>query len=139
MTLTHSTTPTLRRLRLLVLSLTVAALSACSQSPTAVYVNMTTAAQMGDRDGFLGGFSERSRDLVEALISLSEAYGMTDSNPYELLVFDSVEDETIDGDRAILQVRTRGKTRKILLIQDDGEWRIDTQELEAFWLEEGRG
>lgn len=123
------------------LALAATGLTACGQSPTEVYVDMTTCAQMGDRDGFLDGFNARSRDLVEALISLSEAYGMEDENPYELLVFDSVDSEEIDATqgRAILHVRRKGRTRKILMVLDeDGRWRIDTEELERFWDEEGR-
>jgi hypothetical protein len=115
-------------------------LAACGRSPSEVYTDMTTSAQMGDRDGFLAGFTERSRDLVGSLIGLSEAYGLLDSNPYELLVFDSIDDERIEasGDRAVLEVRRGGATRKILMVQEDGDWRIDTQELETFWESEGR-
>ena len=125
----------------LVLGLAFALCAAgCSQSPTEVYVNMTTAAQMGDREGFLSGFTERSRNLVGSLIGLSEAYGLLDSNPYELLVFDSIDDEQIDasGERAVLEVRRGGSTRKILMIREDGAWKIDTEELETFWDSEGR-
>jgi hypothetical protein len=112
----------------------------CGSSPSEAYTDMTTAAQMGDRDGFLNGFTERSRDLVGSLIGLSEAYGLLDSNPYELLVFDSIDDEQIEasGERAILEVRRRGSTRKLLMIREDGAWRIDTAELETFWESEGR-
>ncbi len=108
----------------------------CQRTPTEAYIDMSTAAQMGDRDGFLAGFTTESRDLVEALITLSEAYGMTDSNPYELLVFDSVDEEEVEGDRAILLVRRRGKTRKILMVREEDAWRIDTKQLDAFWQNE---
>jgi hypothetical protein len=69
---------------------------------------------------------------------MSEAYGMRESNPYRLLVFDSVDQETIRGDEAVITVRTGSRTRRILMIQEDGAWRIDTARLEAFWNEEGR-
>ena len=121
----------------------------CSQTPTEVYVNMTTAAQMGDKDGFLEGFTFKSRTLVDSLISLSEAYGMNESNPYELLIFDEIEDEVIEGERAVLHVRHRSRTRKLLFVResckgageldcDEGAWRIDTQELESFWKSSGK-
>lgn len=115
-------------------------LSACGRSPSEVYIDMTTAAQMGDRDGFLDGFSERSRDLVASLIGLSEAYGLLDANPYELLVFDAVDDEEIlpSGDRAILTIRKKGARRKILMVKEEDGWRIDTRELETFWEREGQ-
>lgn len=115
-------------------------LMGCGRSPSEAYTDMTTAAQMGDREGFLRGFTERSRDLVGSLIGLSEAYGLLDSNPYELLVFDSIDDEEIEpsGDRAILQVRRGRATRTILMVREDGAWKIDTAELEIFWDSEGR-
>ena len=134
----------------LTLALTLSlCIAGCSQSPTEVYVNMTTAAQMGDKDGFLEGFTLKSRALVGSLISLSEAYGMQDSNPYELLIFDEIEEEVIEGDQAVLQVRHRSRTRKLLFVKetckgageldcDEGAWRIDTQELETFWDEHGK-
>lgn len=115
-------------------------LMGCGRSPSEAYTDMTTAAQMGDREGFLKGFTERSRDLVGSLIGLSEAYGLLDSNPYELLVFDSIEDEQIEpsGDRAVLEVRRGRATRKLLMVREDGEWKIDTAELETYWESEGR-
>ncbi|MCB9785332.1 MAG: hypothetical protein H6744_01445 [Deltaproteobacteria bacterium] len=115
-----------------------AALAGCHRTPSEAYIDMTTSAQMGDREGFLAGFTQDSRDLVEALITLSEAYGMSDSNPYELLVFDTVEEEQVEDDRAVLVVRRRATTRKILMVRDEDEWRIDTKQLEAFWDKEGR-
>lgn len=115
---------------------------ACSeQEPRSVYIDMTTAAQMGDRDGFMAGFTKESKALVEALITLSEAYGMRNANPYELLVFDAIEEQTIaeNGKTAVLLVRTGGKKRKILMVYDEEDgWRIDTKRLEEFWKEEGR-
>ena len=121
----------------------------CSQTPTEVYVNMTTAAQMGDKDGFLEGFTMKSRALVDSLISLSEAYGMNQSNPYELLIFDEIEEESVEGERAVLRVRQRGRIRNLLFVKescdgagemdcDEGAWRIDTQELETYWDEHGK-
>jgi hypothetical protein len=110
-------------------------LAGCQRTPTEAYIDMSTAAQMGDLDGFLSGFTEESRALVKSLTTLSEAYGMTKSNPYELLVFDSVDEEIIKGDEAELVVRTRGNTRKILMVREEDEWRIDTKRLDAYWQE----
>jgi uncharacterized protein involved in tellurium resistance len=132
--------------RVLTLLAAMMMLVGCAQSPTEVYVNMTTAAQMGDKGGFLHGFTMKSRALVDSLISLSEAYGMNQSNPYTLLIFDEIEGESIDGDRAVLDVRHRSKTRSLLFVKEDcdgageqecdeGAWRIDTQELETYWDE----
>ena len=125
----------MRQRLLLVLSLLMVLSAGCGKSPTEAYVDMTTSAQLGDQEGFLNGFTERSRDLVGSMISLSEAYGIQDSDPYRLLVFDSVDGERIeaDGERAVLDVRRGGTSREILMIREDDEWRIDTRALEEFW------
>ena len=135
--------------RLLTCLAALTLLAGCAQSPTEVYVNMTTAAQMGDKGGFLQGFTMKSRTLVDSLISLSEAYGMNQSNPYTLLIFDEIEGESIEDERAVLQVRHRARTRSLLFVKetcegageqecDEGAWRIDTQELETYWDENGK-
>ncbi len=120
--------------------LLASALAGCHRSPTACYTEMATAAMMGDRAGFVDGFTKKSRSLVRAMISLSEAYGITNSNPYKQLVFGSVDDATLgeDGKTAVLDVRGRGQTRKILMAKEDGAWRIDIKKLAAFWKKHGR-
>lgn len=114
--------------------------TACSQSPTEAYTEMSTSALLGDRDGFLDGFTKDSRKLVKALISLSEAYGFRKQNPFELLVFDAVEREEVseDGKKAVLFVRTKNRKRKVLMVLEDDAWRIDTQELASYWKENKR-
>ena len=135
--------------RLLVCIVPLMLLAGCAQSPTEVYVNMTTAAQMGDKEGFLQGFTMKSRALVDSLISLSEAYGMNQSNPYTLLIFDEIESETIEGEQAVVRVRHRARTRSLLFVKetcegageqtcDEGAWRIDTQKLETYWDDNGK-
>ena len=135
--------------RLLTWLAAVMLLAGCAQTPTEVYVNMTTAAQMGDKAGFLKGFTMKSRALVDSLISLSEAYGMNRSNPYTLLIFDEIEDENIEGEQAVLRVRHRNRTRNLLFVKescegageqdcDEGAWHIDTQELETYWDANGK-
>lgn len=129
--------------------LTAALLVGCDKSPTDTYIEMVTSAQMGDVDGFLDGFSKASKKLVKAQIELSEAYGMNDLNPYRLLVFDSVEQETrasaketvgksyvCPKDCAVLNVMTGKRKRKILMLKVDDAWRIDASALEDFWKQE---
>ena len=110
-------------------------LVACDTSPTEVYVDMTTSAMFGDRDGFLAGFTKDSKKLVKALISLSEAYSFHDENPYEMLVFETVISEKIgdDDETAILKVKTGAAKAKILMVKEDDQWRIDIDRLHAYW------
>lgn len=136
----------------IVATLAVALLStACSSSPTTAYIEMTTSAQMGDKEGFLAGFTKTSKALVEANITLAEAYAMNEFNPFTLLVFDAVDEEQVFekgasvGKKyvcktacAILKVRTNKKKRKILMVKEDDLWRIDMKELADFWKKESK-
>jgi hypothetical protein len=131
-------------------------LAACGKDAKQTYVEMATAAMLGDIDGFLEGFSEESKKLVRAQITLSEAYGMEDLNPYELLVFNTVE-EIAEFDKgavpgksyvckkpcAVLKLNNTGKgARKrqaqLLMLEEEAGWRVDTRELELFWTQEGQ-
>ena len=91
-------------MRRLLLAVGLALMAGCSAGPTESYQATVAAAQSGDRDAFLDGFTERSRDLVDAMLRLSDAYGVETTNPYELLIYDSVDGERIEGDgeRAVL-------------------------------------
>ncbi len=125
------------------------AVAACEAGPATVYIEMTTAAQMGDKKTFLDGFSKTSKALVEANITLTEAYAMNEFNPFTLLVFDAV-DETTEYEKgqvvgkkytcrsacAVLKVRTKKRRRKILMVKEDDKWRIDMKELADFWKKE---
>jgi hypothetical protein len=135
------------------LVLVCALLAGCDANPREVYVRMTTAAQLGDREGFLEGFNKSSRKLIEAAISLSEAYAIEDANPVQLFVFDEIEEEQIVGKGeevgkkfvckaekcAILKVRSgeRKKRQLLMVLEPEQGWAIDTVALEEFWKTEG--
>ena len=122
---------------------------ACGQSPTDTYVNMSTAAHLGDREAFLEGFTEDSRRIVKGLTSLSEAYGFKESDPYTKFVFDKVlKEETFgEGDKAgsytcevpcaVLTVERSGKKKgsqtKLLMLKTDDGYQIDLAAQEDFW------
>ena len=113
-------------------------LVACdSAGPKQVYYGMATAAEMGDLDTFLEGFTKESKQIVQAQLSLSDAYGLKNDNPVSLLVFSAVEDVEEKDDQAILTV-TRGTVRKRILMVNvpDVGWRIDAKKLAEFWDDE---
>jgi hypothetical protein len=125
-------------------------LGGCGQGPTDTYLNMTTAAQLGDRDGFLEGFTPNSRKIVKGMSSLSEAYGFEKANPFKNFVFDRVVKEETYGEGekigsyvcakacAVLSVEAaKGKQRgvQILMLETDEGWRIDLAEQQDFWKE----
>ncbi|TNF28543.1 MAG: hypothetical protein EP329_17710 [Deltaproteobacteria bacterium] len=122
------------RLKVLVAAaFALGALTACEPGPTEVYYSMSTAAEMGDLDGFLDGFTKESRPLIQAQLSLSEAYGQKNDNPVRQLVFDAVDSEKTEGDTAILEVSSGGRKQTIKMVKTDDGWKIDTKDLAEFW------
>ena len=125
------------RITLLLTLLLPLALVACDEGPTERYYGMVTAAEMGDREGFLNGFNEKSQKLIAAQISLSEAYDGID-DPIKQLVFERVDSvEEVGEGRVVLDVM-RGTVRKrILMVKDEEKgWIIDVNELAKFWNED---
>lgn len=114
--------------------LSLALLAGCDQDPKQVYYGMSTAAELGDRKGFLNAFTKESQPLIEAQISLSEAYSLKKSNPITQLVFGSVDSVKINEDKAIVSVSKGKRKKRILMVktEEDG-WRIDTRKLKEFW------
>lgn len=110
-----------------------AGLGACSEGPQEVYVGMATAAQMGDLQGFLDGFTKESQPLIQAQIALSEAYDLKNDSPVRQLVFDSVEKVETEGDVSILDVSSGGRKQRIKMVQTEDGWRIDVKVLAEFW------
>ncbi len=122
-------------------------LAACTSSPTDAYLRMVAAAKMDDREGFVGAFTEGSRNLIAALLELNDAYGPQTEDPYRLLVFTEVvgeergEPEARPGtsgeqrEVAFVTVSAGGKKRRIKMVLEDSDWRIDALDLEAFWAE----
>lgn len=130
----------MRLVRLLAFALFLS-LSACAKDgPLNVYMDMSTAAQMGDYDGFLRGFTAQSKQLVQSQLKLSEAYDLKRSNPVDLLVFQSVESiEEVEGDKnaVVLNVVSNNTRKRILMVKTEEEgWRIDVQKLAQFWEDE---
>jgi hypothetical protein len=126
------------------LALLAALVAGCSKTPTDTYYEMVAAAKMGDRETFLNTFTAESRSLIEALLELSDVYGLKRNDPYELLVHTDVageepgEPEPVPGmqeprEVAYVVVQMKNRRRKIKMIKVDGEWKIDAFDLEKFW------
>jgi hypothetical protein len=111
-------------------------LAACDKGPREVYYEMATAAEFGDAEGFLAGFTEESKQLVASQISLTEAYGLKKENPVALLVFPSVDGVEEKDDEAILTVSRGTVERRIVMVKTDAGWKIDVKRLADFWEDE---
>lgn len=116
-------------------------LLACDKSgPSNVYYGMATAAEFGDTEGFLKGFTKESKQLIQAQLSLSEAYGLKNDNPLSMLVFSTIEKVEEDGETAILDVSRGNTKRKIKMIKVPEEgWRIDVKVLGDYWADLKKG
>ena len=124
--------------RALALTALALAMLACDKSgPANVYYGMATAAEFGDGEGFLKGFTKESQQLIQAQLSLSESYGLKQDNPVSMLVFSNVDNVVEEGERAILDVSRGSAKRKIVMVKvpDEG-WRIDVKVLGDFWEDE---
>ena len=137
------------RTEIITLLLATTFLIGCGQTPTETYVNMSTAAHLGDREAFLSGFTEDSRRIVKGLTSLSEAYGFKESDPYTKFVFDRVLKEETYGEGedagrytcevacAVLTVERSGKNKgsetQLLMLKTDDGYQIDLAAQEDFW------
>jgi len=122
-----------RGLRWVAAGLLTFGIAACDESPQEVYVGMATAAQMGDLDGFLDGFTKESQPLIQAQISLSEAYDLKADNPVRQLVFDAVDKVETEGDVALLDVSSGGRKERLKMVKTEDGWRIDVKALAEFW------
>ncbi len=118
--------------------------TSCGKTATDTYYEMVTAAKMGDREAFLSAFTENSQHLIQALLDLSDIYGLKRNDPYQLLVHTEVvseepgEPEKIPGaeeprEVAIVTVKVRHRRRKVKMVKVDGDWKIDAFDLEKFW------
>lgn len=126
------------RSRTLSTSALALALLGCDKSgPANVYYGMATAAEFGDTEGFLKGFTKESQQLIQAQLSLSESYGLKRENPVSMLVFSNVDGVVEEGEQAILDVSRGSAKRKIVMVKvpDEG-WRIDVKVLGDFWEDE---
>jgi hypothetical protein len=117
------------------LSFAALAFGACSKDgPLNVYYGMATAAEFGDYDGFLKGFTKQSQQMIQSQLSLAETYGLKSENPVAMLVFPTVEEVVEEGDTATLSV-VRGSVRKKIIMKKTEEegWRVDVKALADFW------
>lgn len=109
---------------------------ACGRSPTATLEAMQEAAREGDAEKFASFFTEDSAPFARALLAVyrtQSVAGGEPSRPLKLLAESVVVDEKVEGDRAILSVRTgRDSERPSLLVfrEVDGAWKLDIEQTE---------
>ena len=140
--------------RLLFLLSLCVGIAACSEAPETAYERMVFQAKMGNEEGFLDGFTERSQRLIKAMLALRRTYGAQASegaDPYLNLVMDKVtkvEESTekvrvcdpsasVETKVAELTVSSDDETfREIKMYECEDGWKIDALKLQKSWEDE---
>ena len=94
-------------------------------SPTETYVQMIRAAQSGDEQGFLDGFTKESASVVGSLIVLARNYAFSAEPPIRRLVLTDVVEERIEGTTAVVLVRRGEGIAQVPLVLDQGRWKVN--------------
>ncbi len=109
--------------------LVVTALSACAKAPSKVFLDLQDAARKGDAEAFAANFSEDSQPFARALLALYDSQypaGGPAPRPLDQLTLMEVQKETIDGDKAELEVKAQGGAPVVLVfVKEKGHWRLD--------------
>lgn len=108
-------------------------MAGCKDSPSEVVMKMGLAAREGKKDDFIKGFSEKSKGIINSMIALANAYGLSKNDPLKMLSQAEIIDEQIENDKAYVTIKDGRRSKKILLIKEDRHWKIDIIELEKFW------
>lgn len=109
----------------------------CSKSPAQVYEAIEEAARQGRAEEFASYFTEESRPVALALLSLYASAAPAEGPepaPLSLLSRSTVESESIEGDRAYLTVKAPGEqggqTYVIVFKKEGRAWKLDVVETE---------
>lgn len=119
------------------LLLALLAFVACAESPDEVYQRALAARVAQDRDAYLSCFTARTRRMLERLDEVEEMTRKKLSylkDPFSLLPnsgrLGSAKEK---GNVARLVVTGGREDIEVVLLKEQGEWRIEALELEAFW------
>lgn len=111
----------------------------CRQEPQAAFEALVAAADRGDVEAFMAGLTERSRKVMRGIVATvapEEAAALL----LPVATAGGAPSVQVTGARldqkgtARLQVRTiDGEQLPVILIEEDGQWRVDLVECERLW------
>ncbi len=125
-----------QRILIGVVALTIVGSMGCRQPPAEVYLEARSAAEAENMDAFLPHFTRWSRTLLQGfseVVDQSRRRLQYVRDPLKLHSFGDVTNETITEDLAILEVTGSRGTEQVVLVVEDGAWRIDALRLAGFW------
>jgi hypothetical protein len=108
----------------------------CRQTPSEVYIEARTAAETEDLEAFLPHFTRWSRSVLRGfsdVVDQSRRRLQYVRTPMMIHTFGDVANETITDDLAVLEVTGSRGSEKVVLVVEDGAWRIDAFRLAGFW------
>ena len=108
-------------------------LAACQSPPETVVRDLSAAAARGDWNGFTHHLSHRSRALFRAALSAAP-------EGRSLLAPEGLSDEidilAVGAQEGVARVEVRGRDGEvwpIVLVEEDGRWRVDLFECQRVW------
>jgi len=108
--------------------------SGCHRDTPAQSLRETVQAlERSDREAFVSGFTARSAELLRGLFVLSSVYPKLTppwGKPQQLQVLA----ETIQGSRAVVFIVNQGEKESVLMVMEDGRWRIDLFDNVPQWV-----
>lgn len=126
------------RLAAAALVLSLVLFSGCKPSPTKIYMKAMEAKKKKKEQRFLAFFTKESRTVIDKLLEMSRAKRYVYlKDPYELLPYKIVEKEEIDEANGVATLTTkRDKFRlRVVMVRQDGEWRIDGLQLKTLFTQ----
>ena len=108
----------------------------CRPAPSEVYIEAQTAAETEDLEAFLPHFTRWSQSVLRGfsdVVDQSRRRLQYVRTPMDIHTFGDVANETITDDLAVLEVTGSRGSEKVILVVEDGAWRIDAFRLAGFW------
>ena len=110
---------------------------ACAESPDEVYQRALDARTAKDSAAYLSCFTARTRRLLERLDEVEEMTRQKLTylqNPFSLLPDGGQRGSAKEKGNVARFVVTGGREDiEVVMLKEQGEWRIEALELEAFW------
>jgi len=100
------------------------------ESPTTAYRRTIYAAQLGDEERFLEGFTEESATLMRAYLALARVASTVEDTPYRQLVLAEPIGQVVEGRTARVVVQRHKRTFEVPMRLEDGHWKIDALALD---------
>lgn len=108
--------------------LSLVLLVGCASDPVRDFEKWLAASRRGDTEAFKAGLTRRSRAFVDGIWTLERQHPILAlprkfSGKARLLTRPNAA--LIRGDKAWIEVESGGRRERLILLKEDGRWRID--------------